>query len=65
MDKPVCIRCTHAVFLDPKKEICYKTGGLYCRKLKAIVGKYDQCRVENAQGRRGGNSPMPFRRPGR
>ncbi len=40
----ICIRCPSAEFLDPKKEICYKTGGLYCKKLKQIVGKYDQCR---------------------
>lgn len=42
----ICIECVHAVFLDPKKEICYKTGGLYCKKLKSIVGKYDPCRVK-------------------
>jgi hypothetical protein len=40
----ICIKCPSAEFLDPKKEICYKTGGLYCKKLKQIVGKYDQCR---------------------
>ncbi len=41
----ICIKCPSAEFLDPKKEICYKTGGLYCKKLKQIVGKYDRCRV--------------------
>ncbi|MBE7414598.1 MAG: hypothetical protein HS130_04930 [Deltaproteobacteria bacterium] len=47
MSEPLtCIECVHAVFLDPKKEICYKTGGLYCKKLKAIVGKYDPCRIK-------------------
>jgi len=40
-----CLKCPHAVFLDPKKEICWKTGGLFCKKLKAIVGKYDPCRA--------------------
>lgn len=51
----VCIRCEHAVFLDPKKEICYKTGGLYCRKLKAVVGKYDPCRLKRpARGKKKG-----------
>lgn len=42
----ICMECGHAIFLDPKKEICYKTGGLYCRKLKAVVGKYDPCRLK-------------------
>jgi hypothetical protein len=41
----ICLKCAEAVFLGPK-EICYKTGGLYCRKLKAIVGKYDPCRAK-------------------
>jgi hypothetical protein len=41
----ICIKCPSAVFLDPKKEICYKTGGLYCKKLKQIVGKYDRCHL--------------------
>lgn len=45
MSDLICIRCPFAVFLDPKKEICYKTGGLFCKKLKAIVGKYDACRL--------------------
>lgn len=47
MEDLICIRCEHAVFLNPKKEICYKTGGLFCRKLKAIVGKYDPCRLKD------------------
>lgn len=42
----ICIKCSHAVFLNPKKEICYMTGGLFCKKLKAIVGKYDPCRLK-------------------
>jgi hypothetical protein len=42
----ICIRCPSAKFLDPKRDICYKTGGLYCKKLKVIVGKYDLCRVK-------------------
>jgi len=45
----ICIRCGQAVFLDPKKEICYKTGGLFCKKLKAIVGKYDPCHIQPAK----------------
>ncbi|MBI5587642.1 MAG: hypothetical protein HY889_04660 [Deltaproteobacteria bacterium] len=40
----ICIRCEYAAFLDPKKDICYKTGGLFCKKLKVIVGKFDPCR---------------------
>ncbi len=43
----ICIRCPSAEFLDPAKEICYKTGGLYCKKLKQIVGKYDRCHVKD------------------
>lgn len=50
----ICIKCGHAVFLDPKKEICYKTGGLYCKKLKAIVGKYDPCRAVRKGRKKGG-----------
>ena len=42
----ICIECPESVFLDPKKEICYKTGGLWCKKLKAIVGKYEPCIAE-------------------
>jgi len=49
--KLVCIRCPEARFIDPKKEICYKTGGLFCRKLKAVVGKYDACRLKRAKAR--------------
>ncbi len=45
MRELLCIKCHHAVFLDPKKEICYKTGGLFCKKLKTVVGKYDACRL--------------------
>jgi len=39
----ICIECPESIFLDPKKEICYKTGGLWCKSLKAIVGKYEPC----------------------
>lgn len=42
----VCINCPEARFLDPKKDICYKTGGLFCERLKKIVGKYDQCHIK-------------------
>ncbi len=42
-----CIMCERATFLDPKKEICYKVGGLFCRKLKKIVGKYDACHADS------------------
>jgi len=42
---PICIKCPEARFLDPTKEICYKTGGLYCEVLKIIVGKYDPCHI--------------------
>ncbi len=45
----ICIRCPEAEFLDPKKEICYKTGGLFCKRLKAIVGKYDPCLLSGAK----------------
>jgi len=48
MKEIVCIECGHAVFLDPTREICYKTGGLYCRKLKTIVEKYGPCRLKGA-----------------
>lgn len=44
----ICIRCDHAIFLDPKKEICCKTGGLFRKKLKA-VSKYDPCRLKMPQ----------------
>ncbi|MFQ5427785.1 MAG: hypothetical protein ACE5EZ_02280 [Thermodesulfobacteriota bacterium] len=47
---PICIRCPEARFVDPGKEICYKTGGLYCRRLRVIVGKYEPCRL--SKGRR-------------
>lgn len=46
MTELICIKCPEAEFLDPKKEICYKTGGLFCRKLKTVVGKYDPCRIK-------------------
>ncbi len=42
----VCIKCPEAGFLDPKKAICYKTGGLFCKKIKKIVGKYDACHIK-------------------
>ncbi len=51
MTELICIKCPSAKFLDPKRDICYKTGGLYCKKLKEIVGKYDLCRVK-AKGMR-------------
>ncbi len=51
MEDLICIRCPDAVFLDPKKEVCYKTGGLWCKKLKSIVGKYDPCRLKAARKR--------------
>lgn len=44
----ICIKCCHAVFIDTTKEICYKTGGLFCKKLKTIVGKYDECKLRPA-----------------
>jgi len=47
---PICIKCPEAVFLDPTKEICYKTGGLYCKVLEIIVGKYDPCRLPEEKG---------------
>lgn len=55
MKKLICLRCPFAEFLDPKKEICWKTGGLFCKKLKLIVGKYDLCRVPE-------NKTMQFKR---
>lgn len=54
MSDLICIRCAWAVFLDPKKDICYKTGGLFCKKLKTIAGKYDPCRFKPATVRKGG-----------
>ena len=51
----VCIRCPHSEFLDPTREICYKTGGLRCKVLDIVVGKYEPCRLGRAgRGRRGG-----------
>jgi len=47
MADKICIKCRHAKFLNPKKEICYRTGGLYCVKLKEIVGKYEPCRISS------------------
>lgn len=49
----ICIECAHSVFLDPKKDICWKTGGLFCKKLKAVVGKYDPCRLKKAREKKG------------
>jgi len=43
MEESFCIMCEHARFLDPKKEICWKTGGLYCTIFERIVAKYDNC----------------------
>lgn len=54
MSDLICIRCDRAVFLDPGKDICYKTGGLFCKKLKTIVSKYDPCRIKPATGKKGG-----------
>ena len=54
-EKLICIKCPEAGFLDPKKEICYRTGGLFCKKLKAIVGKYDACHLKSSKaGPKGG-----------
>ncbi len=53
--KLICIKCPEARFIDPGKEICYKTGGLFCKKLKAVVGKYDACRLKRAKARGKGN----------
>ncbi len=52
-DGLICIKCPEASFLDPKKEICYKTGGLWCARLNAIVGKYETCRLAPANGGKG------------
>jgi len=49
----ICIECPHSVFLDPKKDICWKTGGLLCKKLKAVVGKYDPCHLKKALKKKG------------
>lgn len=49
----ICIRCPEAEFLDPKKEVCYKTGGLYCKRLKTIVGKYETCLLKSAKVKKG------------
>jgi hypothetical protein len=49
MTELICIKCPEAEFLDPKKEICYKTGGLFCRKLKTVVGKYDPCHIKEKE----------------
>jgi len=51
MEEIICIRCVHAVFLGPGKEVCYKTGGLWCKKLRTIVGKYGPCRLKQARKR--------------
>jgi len=53
----ICIKCPEAGFLDPKKEICYKTGGLFCKRLKRIVGKYDPCHIPSG--------PAPVKKRGR
>ncbi|MFQ5353847.1 MAG: hypothetical protein ACE5DR_02770 [Thermodesulfobacteriota bacterium] len=47
---PICIKCPEARFIDTTREICYKTGGLYCRRLKVIVGKYEPCRLPEGRG---------------
>lgn len=50
----ICIKCDFAEFIDPKKvepsqrEICWFTGGLYCKKLAIIVGKYEECQVKDS-----------------
>ena len=38
----ICLACPEASFIDAKG-ICYKTGGLYCKRHDRIVGKYDPC----------------------
>ena len=48
MEEPICLMCPESQFLDPKAEICWKTGGLYCKKLDMIVGKFDNCHEKNA-----------------
>ena len=40
----LCIQCPDAEFPEPRS-ICYKTGGLYCKRLDELVGKYDRCRL--------------------
>ncbi|MBI5887913.1 MAG: hypothetical protein HZB82_04275 [Deltaproteobacteria bacterium] len=44
----ICIKCNFAGFLDPKKEVCWFTGGLYCKKLDIIVGKYEECKAKDS-----------------
>lgn len=58
MEKLICIKCDESQFLDPKKEICYRTGGLWCNRYETIVGKYDECLEETKgdKGDKGGKS---------
>ena len=52
---PICIKCPYSQFLDPSREICYKTGGLHCKVLDIIVGKYDPCHIpEGGKGTKRG-----------
>jgi hypothetical protein len=55
----ICIRCPHASFLDPRKDIRYKTGGLFCERFKEVVGKYDACRIRTAKAGRGNGGKRP------
>lgn len=48
MEELICLMCPESQFLDPKAEICWKTGGLYCKKLDIIVGKFDNCHEKQA-----------------
>jgi len=61
MTELICIKCPEAGFLDPKKEICYKTGGLFCKKLKTVVGKYDPCHIKANKGRKAAVGKAPGR----
>lgn len=49
MSDLICIKCDKSKFLDPEKDICYKTGGLFCTVLEEIVGKYEPCRAHKAK----------------
>lgn len=46
MEELFCIKCDYSEFLDPKKEICWKTGGVFCTKLERVVAKYDHCHID-------------------
>ncbi|MFQ5465035.1 MAG: hypothetical protein ACE5EI_03825 [Thermodesulfobacteriota bacterium] len=49
----ICLKCPESRFLDPSTEICWKTGGLWCGRLKRIVGKFDPCHIPSGGGARG------------